>query len=242
MSTALIAPRHTTAGLDAAWEGLSRAGDWFDAATRIAIARETRAARSCALCAARKQALSPLAGAEVHAPVASLDAAVLDATHRIASDPGRLSSTWYERCLADGLSPEQVVEITGVVGVVTIADTLARALGQPERPLPAANEGEPSRQKQPGSVVAMDRAWVPMVDPDQAEGPVKGMYEMAKAGPGFVFNVARALTAVPSALGGFFAAFLPNYNTHGAVAAGGLDRVQVELLASSTSAFNDCFY
>ena len=55
-------------------------------------------------------------------------------------------------------------------------------------------------------------------------------------------NVARALTAVPSALRGFFGAFLPNYNTHGEVPAGGLSRPQVELLASSTSALNDCFY
>ncbi len=242
MSTPLTAPAHTSAGLDLAWAGLGEPGDWFDAATRFAIARETRAARACGLCARRTASLSPLAGTERHEPGAGLEPAALDATHRITSDPGRLSGLWYERALAEGLSPEEVVEITGVVGVVTIADTLARGLGRPERPLPTPSVGAPGRQPVPGAVVDPDRAWVPMVDPEQAEGEIKLMYEMAKAGPGFVFNVARALTAVPVALRGFFSAFLPNYNTHGPVSAGGLDRVQVELLASSTSAFNDCFY
>jgi hypothetical protein len=81
-----------------------------------------------------------------------------------------------------------------------------------------------------------------MVEPESAEGMLKLMYDELVAGAGFVFNVARALTSVPEAVRDFFSAFLPNYSTHGQVRSGGLDRIQVELLASSTSAWNDCFY
>ena len=41
---------------------------------------------------------------------------------------------------------------------------------------------------------------------------------------------------------GFFGVFLPNYSTHGDLEPGGLSRPQMELLASSTSYANDCFY
>jgi hypothetical protein len=81
-----------------------------------------------------------------------------------------------------------------------------------------------------------------MVEPESAEGMLKLMYDELVSGVGFVFNVARALTSVPEAVRDFFTAFLPNYGTHGPVRPGGLDRPQVELLASSTSAWNDCFY
>jgi hypothetical protein len=139
-----------------------------------------------------------------------------------------------------GICPEELVEITSIIGVVTIADTLARALSQPERAFPTANPGEPHRQTVSGTKV--ERAWVPMVEPGSAEGMLKRMYDELETSVGFVFNVARSLTAVPEAVRDFFSAFLPNYSTHGPVASGGLNRTQVELLASSTSAWNDCFY
>ncbi|MCP3984026.1 MAG: hypothetical protein GY723_06535 [bacterium] len=138
------------------------------------------------------------------------------------------------------MRPEELVEITSIIGVVTLADTLARALSQPERPLPGATPGEPHRQVVPETKT--ERAWVPTVEPGKAEGMLKMLYDQVEAEAGFVFNVARALTAVPEAVRDFFMAFIPNYSTHGDVRSGGLDRTQVELLASSTSAWNDCFY
>ncbi len=225
---------HSAAGLDTAWAGLAAPGSWFTGAERVGIAREARAARACGLCAERKAALSPYAVGGEHA------SPVVDAVHRITSDPGRLSQKWYDETLTAGLSAEQVVEITGVVGVVTVADTLARALGQPLRELPVPSAGEPGRTKVPGAVVA--GGWVPMVAVDRAEGMVGMVYEQIGQAAGFVFNVVRALTSVPEAMQGFFSAFGPNYRTHGPVGPGGLDRPQVELLASSTSAINDCFY
>ncbi len=88
----------------------------------------------------------------------------------------------------------------------------------------------------------LECGWVPRVDPDAAEGITKMMDESVQAAAGFVFNVARALTSVPEALRDFFAAFFPNYSTHGPVAPGGLSRTQVERLAWSPSSYNDCFY
>jgi hypothetical protein len=231
---ALEPAAHTAAGLDAAWAGLAAPGSWFSGAERVEISREVRAARGCALCAERKAALSPNTVGGEHA------SARIDAVHRISSDPGRLSQPWFDETVRSGLTPEQVVEIAGVVGVVTIADTLSRALGQPGRELPEPQPGEPSRERVAGAVVA--GGWVPMVAVDRAEGPVRAVYEQIDQAAGFVFNIVRALTAVPEAMMGFFAAFRPNYNTHGPVSAGGLARPQVELLASSTSAINDCFY
>ena len=233
---------HTTAGLDQAWSELGQAGGWFDGRERIAIAAETRAARGCGFCEERKAALSPYSvnGRHDESGTVLSDLAVVDTIHRITTDPGRLSERWYDDLADAGMSPEELVEITSIIGVVTIADTLARALSQPERPLPTALEGEPHRQ--PVSGTTLTRGWVPMVEPESAEGMLKGMYDELVSGVGFVFNVARALTSVPEAVRDFFTAFLPNYGTHGPVRPGGLDRSQVELLASSTSAWNDCFY
>jgi hypothetical protein len=232
---------HTTAGLDQAWSELGRAGGWFDGRERIAIAAETRAARGCGFCEERKAALSPYSadGRHDESETVLSDLAV-DTIHRITTDPGRLSERWYDELADAGMSPEELVEITSIIGVVTIADTLARALSHPERPLPTALEGEPHRQ--PVSGTTLTRGWVPMVEPESAEGMLKLMYDELVSGVGFVFNVARALTSVPEAVRDFFTAFLPNYGTHGPVRPGGLDRTQVELLASSTSAWNDCFY
>jgi len=139
-----------------------------------------------------------------------------------------------------GILPEELVEIISIIGVITIADTLARAYSLPERLLPDPDEGQPARQQVKGT--SLERGWVPMIKPNHAEGFVKIMYEQVEDAAGFVFNVVRALTAVPEALRDFFGAFLPNYSTHGPVRPGELSRSQVELLATSTSAYNECFY
>jgi hypothetical protein len=241
MDGALRPAAHTDAGLDTSWRALGEAGGWFSATERIAIASETRAARSCPHCRDLKAALSPYAVDGAHTSLeTSLSPVAIETIHRITTDPGQLSQRWVDELAIAGLLQEELVEMTGVIGVVTIADTLSRALSIPERVLPSANPGEPPRKSVPGT--NLERGWVPMVDPDRAEGTVKVMYERVEAGAGFVFNVARALTSVPEALRDFFTAFLPNYETHGPVRPGGLDRTQVELLATSTSAYNDCFY
>ena len=65
--------------------------------------------------------------------------------------------------------------------------------------------GAPTRERPPGLEVGC--AWVPTVDPERAEGSVKLHFDFAKAQAGFVFHVARALSAVPDTANQFFAAF-----------------------------------
>lgn len=245
-----IAPlAHTEEGLRQAWGEMGRAGGWFSGASRIAIAEAAREATGCDFCHARKSALSPLAvlgehiGASTTAQVGAateLPAVLVDAIHRIATDPGRLSQAWYDELISAGVVAEELVEATSIVGLVRISDSLSRALGREIRTLPVAEPGEPKRAKVSGTSVG--GGWLPMVDPEKAVGPVAVMYARAEAGAGFISNVARALTSVPEAIRDFFAAFLPNYQISGPVADGGLNRTQVELLASTTSAWNDCFY
>ena len=229
------------AALDATWEALARPGGWFDGSERIAIAREVRAARDCRLCAERKDALSPnhVSGAHDTAGTPLSEIAV-DTIHRITTDPGRLSDAWHQTAIDGGLREEEFVELAGVASLLAITDTYAKGLGTDLRPLPEPAGGEPHRRPEPGTVV--ERGWVPMVDPDAAEGVIKMMYEAIQGRAGFVFNVLRALTAVPEAVQQFFSLVLAHYVTHGEVHEGGLDRMQVELLASTTSAYNDCFY
>jgi hypothetical protein len=227
------------AAIEEGWGELGRAGTWWTGAERVALAAETRAARSCAICAARRAALSPRATEATHAAGRGLDAAVVDATHRLSSDPGRLTVRWLEEQVAAGVAEEAVVELVAIVSFVAMADTLDVAVGAPERALPAPAPGEPSRARPPG--LEKGCAWVPTVDPARAEGPVAAVYGVIQRDAGFVFHVARALTAVPDAMQTFLRGFFAHYHTHGAPK-GPLSRPQVELLAASTSSINECFY
>ncbi len=228
------------AAIVAQWPLLGAAGDWWTGAERVALIAETRAARSCALCDTRRRALSPEAGAEPHAARESLSATAVDAVHRVASDPGRLSSRWFKACCASGLEAAQVVELGGVVGCTQFVDTLAQALGRAVPALPEAQAGEPTRQFPPG--LETKNAWAPMVAPDAAQGLLKALYQGVQAQAGFVFNVVRALSVAPQVCLNFFRMFMTSYHTDGPAVADALSRTQVEFLAASTSAHNDCFY
>ncbi len=230
----------TQAALDAQWPSIGQPGDWWSGAERVAIVSEARAAASCSLCADRKAALSPYAVPGEHSASAGLTAIAVDAIHRIVTDPGRLSSRWFDECQQGELAAAQVIELGGIVSTVTVADTLYRALDRPLLPLPEVRPGEPARKLPSG--LEIRGAWAPMVVPERAEGLIKTLYEVVLGTSGFVYNVVRALSSSPSAWSLFLQTFRPNYATSGPMPEGGLSRVQVELLASSTSAFNDCFY
>src|SRR5579863_4173194 len=93
-----------------AWERLGKPGTWWSGEARVAIAAETRRAPSCALCRARKEALSPAAVAGAHDSIGELSAAVVEVVHRVATDPGRLTGRWFRGVLAAGLTAEEYVE------------------------------------------------------------------------------------------------------------------------------------
>ena len=81
-----------------------------------------------------------------------------------------------------------------------------------------------------------------MVSVDAAEGLLKTLYDGARSNTGIVFNVIRALSAVPEEVFGFFQTFLVSYQMAGELPDELLSHPQQELLASSTSAANECFY
>src|SRR6185503_12295045 len=87
-----------------AWQALGTCGVWWTGEERLTIAREARAARSCALCYTRKSAPIPQAVTGAHTVATALSPAAIEAIHRIVSDPGRLSSAWYARTIAFGLT------------------------------------------------------------------------------------------------------------------------------------------
>jgi len=100
-----LAAAHTRA-----WQHIARPGTWWDGATRVAIAAETRHAPSCTLCQRRKAALSPLAITGAHEDLGRLPEPVVEVVHRVRTDPGRLGEQWYRGVTAGELSEEQYVE------------------------------------------------------------------------------------------------------------------------------------
>jgi hypothetical protein len=221
-----------------AWERLAAPGTWWFGVERVAIAAEVRSARTCALCRERKAALSPTAIRGTHATTAALPAAAVEAAHRIATDPGRLSRPWFEEILAAGLSDGRYVELLGIVTTVVNLDALHRALGVPPEPLPEPRGGEPSRRR-PATESA--GAWVPFLAPSSPDA--KALFEGRLQVP----NVVRALSLVPDAVVQLRELsevhYLPIDDVVDPRARGRrLTRPQMELIAGRVSALNQCFY
>jgi hypothetical protein len=206
---------------------LVRPGRWLDGRTRVALAAEARAARDCALCTARKAALSPVALQGRHDGVSDLPAHQVELAHRLATDPGRLSRAFYEQARAGGLEDGEYVEAVGVVARAVALDAFCRALGLPPHPLPAPEPGAPARVRPAG--LGEHGAWVPTLPPDY--GPWVG----------------RALSLEPEGVAAMKALLAAQYVPFERVpdvefSERTLSRAQMELLAGRVSALNECFY
>jgi hypothetical protein len=182
--------------------------------------------------------LSPNAVAGAHAGTPELPAAAVDAVHRIATDPGRLTRAWLEGILGAGLSDGHYVELVGIVANIVNLDALHRALGVSPEPLPTPRPGEPSRRRPPAS---SEGAWVPML-------PLSGReWRELFGGRLRVPNVGRALSLVPDAVRDLLELLEVHYLAIDDVidprARGrALARPQMELIAGRVSALNQCFY
>jgi hypothetical protein len=235
---ALPIPAALRAAHQRAWDRLAAPGTWWSGAERVAIAAEVRAARACVLCRERKAALSAASVTGDHASVTALPAPAIDASHRIASDPGRLSRPWFENTLAAGLSDGQYVELVGIVATIVNLDALHRALGVAPEPLPQPRAGTPSRHR---PAARAEGAWVPMLAPSSPEGAA--LFHGRPRVP----NVARALSLVPDAVVELRELSEVHYLAIDDVVdprARGrtLTRPQMELIAGRVSALNECFY
>lgn len=226
-----------------AWQGLAQPGAWWTGGERVAIGEEVRRAPECALCAERKQALSPFSvdGAHDHAERSVLSDVAIDAAHRLVTDASRLSRSWVEKLEAQGLSDGQYVELLGVVVTVISIDSFHRGLGIALEPLPAPQEGTASGRRPAG--LEHDTAWVPMIGVGKAQGEDADLFSGRQTA-----NVIRAMSLVPDAartLKSLSAAqYVPVWAVGDPSWAKGraLERPQIELVAGRVAALNECFY
>jgi len=223
-----------------AWLRLASPGTWWSAAQRLAIAAEARQAQRCALCLRRKLALSPYGDAGRHDRLGELPDALVEITHRIATDAGRLTRGWVDSMLRAGVSEEQYVEAVGVVALITALDRFDHALGSEPRPLPAPQPGQPSRHRPPGARAGL--AWVQTVAPEDLRPADPDPYSLHGTK-----NIHRALSLVPQEVINFFDLDVELYLKDQEIRDFGreyraLTHPQIELLAGRVSALNGCYY
>jgi hypothetical protein len=223
------------------WEFVRSPGPGWTGEQRVAIAAAARAADACALCRARKDALSPNAVSGEHDGAADLAANVVDVVHRIRTDPGRLSRAWYDSVLAGGLSELAYVDLVSVVTLLTGADYFSRSLGLEPSALPTPKPGAATGYRPAGA--RSGTAWVALVAPEDVGPDEADMYPPSP----FVPNIVRALSLVPDAVRTLVvsndAHYLPVAEIGNPMArAARVDRMQMELVAARVSALNQCFY
>ena len=206
-------------------DATAAAGDWLTGAQRVAVWREVRDAATNDLDGERKRSLSPNAVAGSHAGTAELSASAMEVVHRVASDPGRLTRTWADGHIAE-LGEETYTELVGIAAIVNVIDRFHRAMGRPEVPIPNPVAGEPARAR-PDDVGDVG-AWV-----SQTTGPTKA-------------NVSRTLSLVP-VTNRAWRHLVDTHYSHGAEFMNlrwefPLSRPQAELVATRSTALNECFY
>lgn len=212
----------------ASWTAIGAPGDFYTAQERIEFVRVAREAIECEFCRARKAALSPAAVDGDHNSGSHLPDVIVDMVHRLRTDPGRLTRSWFDAVTAQ-ISQQAYVEIVSVVNSSVIIDTLHNALGLGVPPLPRPQSGRPKGTYNEHAVD--DGAWVPILAADRS---------MADTGMPRVPNIARSLGLVPSALDLFFNTFRPHYALKDIQLS--LSQAQAEFVASRVSSLNECFY
>jgi len=213
------------------WARIGEAGAFWTGSERVALVAESRRACGCTLCKRRRASASPFSVVGDHDDAARLlPPAAVELTHRLTSDPGRLTRRWFDQLLSAGLDARAYVDAVGVIASSVVIDTLHRALGLNAPALPDVQTGAPSRVSNPDA--RDEGAWVPIA-PRESDAPTATRLPA-------VPNIARALSLVPDALSLFFRTFMPHYQLIGCDLA--INRSEVEFVAARVSALNECFY
>lgn len=229
-----------TAAHDRAWARLAQAGTWWTGAERVAIATEVREAPHCQLCMLRKHALSPYTLGGSHDSASMLPTPVVEVVHRVRTDPGRLTKTWYESVIGAELTVEKFVETIGVIATVVAIDTFARGIGAPLRELPRPELGEPKRYR---PRARPSPAWVPWLEPEDLTAAEAGIFPAGRPPA----NIHRAMSLVPDEVRGFFDLAAHQYLDGLAMRDfareyRAISHAQIELVAGRVSAINGCEY
>ena len=163
--------------------------------------------------------------------------------HRLVTDPGRLTKTWYQGIIDAGLAVGEYIETAAIVSDTIAIDSFHRALSLPLPVLPEARPGEPTRETPDGLETKV--GWVPMVNPRHATGEIAEAW-WPDGERGFVPNVRKSMSYVPKEAIAFIklssTAYLDNRGLNDFKEERAITRPQMELLAAKTSALNECFY
>ena len=231
------------AAYEEAWRHLARAGTWLDGDRRLAIAAETRNATACRLCRERAAALSPFAIDGDHDHLGLLPDPIVEIVHRVRTDSGRLTESWFRAMLECGVTEEDYVETVAVISIATALDTLARGLGVPVRALPQPEPGAPARHRPNGAKSGL--AWVPTLEQEDLEDGDPDPYPGKT--PDLIANIHRAMSLVPAEVAAFFALddviYLPQWAMKDfSREFRAISHAQIELLAARVSMINRCTY
>lgn len=223
------------------WQRLAKPGYWFTGAERVDMAKEVRNAPNCKLCQDRKTALSPNMVSGDHDKVSDLTDVIVEVIHRVITDPKRLTKSWFEGIMAQGLTPEQYIEIVGTALHVFMIDEFCRGIGVPLIALPTPVAGAPSKYR-PANTIDIE-AWVEVlpfeIPSDTPEADLNG-----KIG----FNVFRGLSLAPDEVRTVIDLIAIHYLSGDEIGdfrsgfRGTLDRYQKEVVATRISSFNQCYY
>ncbi len=200
-------------------------GDWLTGAQRLEVWMSARDAQTNPLDLKRRQALSPNAVTGHHAAGETLSAVEVDVAHRVASDPGRLTSKWAQTSIAE-IGEETYTEVVGVVAIAAVLDTYEVAMGQLPGEPPASRDGTPAEIRPDG--VGDVGAWVSQ------------SLKKTRA------NVSRSLSLVPIT-DSQWRRLVDALYSHGSEFYDvtwnrALSRAQVELVAARTTSLLECFY
>lgn len=160
----------------------------------------------------------------------------------IAASIHDLNKDFFDAAVAGGLSEPEFVEIVGIVSRIVDLDVFARGIGVVPRPLPAPEEGEPSRIR-PATAIA-EHAFVATIP----NGPDGGEIGQALYHGQPMPYIVRALSLVPDELTAHVELEVAHYTQldklfdYDYQHHEGLSRPQAELVAGRVSALNDCFY
>ena len=198
------------------WKPFTKELHYFDTIDDAA-SREFWRARHAKRIAARVRNLTEGTGAPER----------IEAFRRIGARDYILTEDWYRGIIERGLTPHRYVELVAVVATANCLEVFAGAIGADPVSLPGPVEGNPDGSGDADAEVSTH--WVPTV-------------------PGRGPNVGKALPAVPVAVTAWNrlsdAQYVPRQALLGDLtwSRGALDRMQVELLAATTSLLNECFY
>lgn len=154
----------------------------------------------------------------------TLPAAAGDAVARLSGQPATTTQDWVDTTI-EGIGLGRYIELVGIVSEVVAVDTVTRLLGCDLEPLPTPLPGTPSHDPVPKTVKKRS-TWVAMASP-----PVPP----------------NVLAAVPAAQATMIEVTEALYMTGPEMAdpditKDGLHRTQIELVATTTSLANECFY